>query len=577
MANSGFGFGGDTTGLNGPGSEYTPSWEKKPRPPQASASGSGWGTPSMRGPQVTAQQPATNGFTDPALSGYTPSWQKNANTGSGWEARQSGGQASYAGANANGQGGSPTDPATADRTARQTYTSLKASGHDVKWNTDGTLNVDGRRYTINTDGSYTVPTNSAPANGSAAPSSRPWSPQAFQQVVGRPPNAEETEYYAHQPDWLEQVRRNTPGGGGELTAGAGTRPSGGNIRDANYARQLVDYYAQQPGADPSLKSNPDYWVQKMTSGEFGDDEAYAIHKMETAWHDPSGGSGGATGSVYAPTYEQIRGLGFPQYAAPNIAAPWGADGPAVYNPGEIGFDDIPNFTWESLLQQMRGGRSSASLDTLMSNLLEHPESLDAHTVDSMKANMKDTLAEQGQFEDQNLKGMGATMGIADSPWLASERAASTRGKNQAIASGNQNIDIQAATTNMADKRAAAGLGSQYQSMRDSQVMNTVNAGLQRASITGNRLALRESVAQAAAASRQSAQSIMAGWLMQNANLRLSYDQLNSANSQFLEDLMMRVQAMNLQDQQFGSDLGFRYGQLNSNNRNQPPDPNSQGY
>lgn len=528
---------------DGSGGGFTPSWQtpKTSAAPQASAPGSGWGTPSIKGPAAPSASaaPATNGFTDPAQSMYTPSWQQSANGGgSGYGGFNNQPRMSYAGANANGQGGSPTDPIAADRAARQTYSSLKAAGHDVKWQ-NGQLMVDGRAYTLGTGG------GAGQGQSFSSPQDRSYTGGSAQDAGPQP----------------------------------AMRPSGGSIRDPNYARQLISYYAQQPGADPSLASNPDYWVQKMTSGEFGDDQSYAEHKMQTAFHDAPGGGGGssAMGSVYAPSYAQIQGMGFPQYSAPDNAAPWGADGPAVYTPGEIGFGDIPNFTWESLLQQMRSGRSSGALDDLMTNLLQHPESLDPHTVDSMKAKMKDTLAEQGQFEDQNLKGMGATMGIADSPWLTSERAAATRGKNAAIATGNQNLDITAAQTNMADKRAAAGAGTSYQSMRDSQVMNTVNAGLQRASITGNRLALRESVAQAAAASRQSAQSIMANWIMQNSGLKLSYAQLNSQNSQFLEELMMKVQAMQLQDQQFGADLGFRYGSFNANQQAQPPDMTALGF
>src|ERR1019366_3187428 len=51
-------------------------------------------------------------------------------------------------------------------------------------------------------------------------------------------------------------------------------PSGGNIQDPTYAAQLVSYYANQPGADPSMKTDPGYWIGKLTSGPFGTDQTY---------------------------------------------------------------------------------------------------------------------------------------------------------------------------------------------------------------------------------------------------------------------------------------------------------------
>src|SRR5581483_6197238 len=167
----------------------------------------------------------------------------------------------------------------------------------------------------------------------------------------------------------------------------------------------------------------------------------------------------------------------------------------------------------------------------------------------------------GQMEDENLKGMGASAGIGDSPWLAAQRASNLRSTDQAIASGNQNLSIQAATTNRQAKENAASLGTNYQSMKGSQVMSAVSAGLQRASVTGDRMQLRESVAQAAAASKQSAQQIMANWLVQNAGLKLSYAQLSTQNTQYLEDLMMRTQQLNEQRSEFAANYGLQSDSL----------------
>lgn len=75
------------------------------------------------------------------------------------------------------------------------------------------------------------------------------------------------------------------------TAASGP-PHGGNLKDPAYVSQLIAYYASLPGADPSLKTNPDYWSQKVLSGELGGDEAYIIDKFQNAWKTPASGNTG---------------------------------------------------------------------------------------------------------------------------------------------------------------------------------------------------------------------------------------------------------------------------------------------
>jgi len=404
-----------------------------------------------------------------------------------------------------GSQGSPgaQDPALAqDKHARDVYSSLQSAGHDVKWQ-GNQLMVDGRPYDLGTPATPTSPMPDVP--------------------VGNP----------SMPNGIDP-----------------------------HLSSLYQKYGVTPGDRGSGFTDWQYWQNEALNNAHGDWN-YVTDRLgaDLAGNGPDagaggGGGGGSIGGDWGPSFAAIRTAGgnhqVPSFSAPS--APWGPDGPSVYTPGTIGFDDIPNFTPDSLLAQMRSGGAAQGLDSLVQDIQSHPTSLDDHAVDTMKAQMKDTLAEQQQFQDQNLKGMGASMGIGDSPWLASERAASQRSRDQAIASGAQNVDIQAAQTRAADKRAAAGVGQSYQQLRSQQTMDTVNAGLQRASVTGNRLALRESVAQAAAASRQSAQKVMADWIQQNAGLKLDYAKLSTQNSQYLEELMMRTQQLAEQRQEFGANL-----------------------
>ena len=118
-------------------------------------------------------------------------------------------------------------------------------------------------------------------------------------------------------------------------ASGGGPPTGGSLSDPAYAAQLVAYYANQPGADPSLKNDPNYWIQKMTSGEFGSDQGYAVSKMQTAWQ--GGGSsnpygalagGGNSGNATADALgvnPAVLGIPSAPYASdPNAPTPYAA-------------------------------------------------------------------------------------------------------------------------------------------------------------------------------------------------------------------------------------------------------------
>jgi hypothetical protein len=272
------------------------------------------------------------------------------------------------------------------------------------------------------------------------------------------------------------------------------------------------------------------------------------------WTGSGGGYTGA-GSSFASGLPSSA----PQVQAPTLTAPWGASGPQTYQPGQVGMSDIPDFTPASLQGQM----ANPTLDAYYANLLANPSTLDAHAVDTMKASMKDTLAEQQQTQEQDLQGMGANYGIGDSPWLASERLGSRRSRDQAIAQGAQNIDVEAAKTRQADRLNVGSAASGYQNQKAQQVMQTVSAGLQRAAAIGDRTALQESVKQAAASSGQSSQRIMADWLMQQAGLSLDYTKLNQQSAQFLEDLMMRKASLDQADAQFGASYGLDLNRFNA--------------
>lgn len=108
--------------------------------------------------------------------------------------------------------------------------------------------------------------------------------------------AEYTKYYAPLTDYnpgmvansqeaLAIANKQVPGTpgydprGGQVASGnltgqqdANGKPLGGNLKDPKYAEALVSYFANQPGANPSLKNDPNYWITRM--GQVGGDQGY---------------------------------------------------------------------------------------------------------------------------------------------------------------------------------------------------------------------------------------------------------------------------------------------------------------
>lgn len=207
----------------------------------------------------------------------------------------------------------------------------------------------------------------------------------------------------------------------------------------------------------------------------------------------------------------------------------------------------------------------------MGDLLAHPESIDAHTLDSMKAKSKDELAEMGQLDDQNMTAQGYSLGISDSPWLASEKNAGLRDRQSALVKSNRDLELSAAQTNTADKRAAAELGSSYLTAKSGRktaaTALAADTTLRAAAARGDRMALRESINQKATELGQSADKIQLDYtmgLIDDATRRYGIDvgasidraKLTAAGREFQEDLAFRIMALQQADDQFGAEYGL---------------------
>jgi len=376
----------------------------------------------------------------------------------------------------------PQEAAVAhDQLARQVSTSLSDAGHDVKWQDQNTLMVDGRPYTVAGAPGHTIAGGAATTNAMGA------------------------------------------GGGGGGAATTNTMPLG-----------------QAPA--PQVDAN-DWTSQAMQSAQ--------------------------------------------QSLLPGDLQDWRPTQGNLYTPGEIGFGDIPEFTRESLMNEMEGGQVNQNTNALLNDILKNPTALSDQVVDTLKAQQRNTLSEQQQQEEENMRAFGAASGISDSPWMGSQLLGSQRARDMASAKANQDIDIQAANTRMGDKRAAAQLGMTAGQQHSANVQAAANTSLARAAATGDRLQLRESVKQAAAQMRLSQDQVMSNFVLdKEKNLLQKYGidlgaqidaaKLNQASQQFKEDLMFKMhqldEQLGMQGRQLGSeenrfaqDLQYKYDVFNQGN------------
>ena len=267
----------------------------------------------------------------------------------------------------------------------------------------------------------------------------------------------------------------------------------------------------------------------------------------------------------------------PFSAASPAGAPAQASAPGfqvtapTYTPGAVPMD-VPNFSYDQILGDATvNDPTTAANDKLTQDILANPESMSPQVVAQMEAANKDQIAEQQAQEDQAAKEMGASYGITDSPWLASQRLAGQRSANQAIVAGNRNIETTAAQTNFANKLAAAQTGQaavqQKTAAKQAAVQLASNTALQSAAAQGDRMALREQINQAATQLGLSSDQLMLQYTLgkladatqrngQQLNFEEAEKQLEQGGRQFQEDLAFKLAQLDTQNQQFGAQYGI---------------------
>ena len=113
--------------------------------------------------------------------------------------------------------------------------------------------------------------------------------------------------------------------GGRLNTGiGGGSPPQVNPQDPSSVDAYISYMGQQPGVNPSVRNDPNYWRQKILSGELGTDPGYYQSKMMTPEGPPAGGGGGMGGGM---SLGSLGGAFLQPYTgqAPQFQPPTGLD------------------------------------------------------------------------------------------------------------------------------------------------------------------------------------------------------------------------------------------------------------
>lgn len=474
-----------------------------------------------------------------------------------------------------------------DQLARTVFSTLKTAGHDVKWNGDQ-LMIDGRPYVVGGDsGTSGAYEQGGVTGGAAAETARTASapPPGFTQDKWNDANKHDPKYdvghaiqdhaadlhaipdeagrKAYMENLLHSLVPNLEAQGWKVYAIRGEKiqlGGGPNNEPVGWVDTVVDIEgAAIPAWQPENAGGP----QPVQGPGLLDTGA-------------QGAAGVDIGTSYMP----------PGYAPPAAPASFEASAPG-YQPGDIGTGDIPTFSFDDMVAQLgNAGPTDKATEDLVSSILTHPESVDEHTLETLKARSKDELAQMSAGELEALQARGHQLGIEDSHWLESEMNSSRRSRDQSLVKSNRDLEVSAATTNMADKRAAAELGSSYTNAKASRNLAATQLAadttLRAAALRGDRMALRESINQKATELGQSADRIQLDYTMGLiddatrrgiAELGASIDRakLAQAGREFQEDLAFKIMALQQADAQFGASYGLDRSRLEFDANNEAYD------
>lgn len=406
-----------------------------------------------------------------------------------------------------------------DTLARQVQSDLEADGHAVSWKGDQ-LVVDGRTYELGA--SSTAPTSgpvdTRPLAGAGAPLQATAPPADY----NSPPLAADvqktiTDYIASQG----------------LQANQG---------DPSALLNLVGYLRTQ-----GINAQVDYAdANGHTGGILVDGHPYQLIDGSNRWTTPQPwqDSSGAPGASAIGVSPFANGTGeIPDW----LKNPASDPDLMALSQSIPGFEDIYNRLMATDPQEQQTA-------DLVSQLLQHPESLDDRTVEELKAKNAEEIAAAARAQDEDLQHFGFSNGLDMSPWLAGQRADTAWSARNAIVGNNRSVDISSADTNLKDRQAAASIGQGWAEYKKGKSTAAINSAVEGAAAKGN-------LEQAAKTLGMTKAQLTISYIGQNLNYSISLEALKQKGEEFTQDLAQRIAAMKQQSDEFTAQFGLNLNQF----------------
>lgn len=363
-----------------------------------------------------------------------------------------------------------------DRLARRVSSDLTAAGHAVEWGDTGVLMVDGRPYELGTGAGLQTANLPDVQNPDPGANTDPNNPDAGTPGGTPPPPA-------------PPAPPANPG------------PQNGDVQGWFMSLVQGKPVTQETllSLEPTLKQAGWIITPPNAAGE----------RTKVGIPDGRGGF-----DWYRVGFGEGRWMWIHQGNSANGAPPPPAAAPAAPAAGASWWDNLPPWMLPYVNPSRpppasTGGMpNGANYDALIGNLLQNPDVVSPHLLDSWKASDAEEEIEAAGSADEALKRFGYEAGYADSPWLASERASTARSADQGIIRGRRQLEGEAAKMNADSRVRVAQIGAQY------------------------------------------------------FGLQLNLAQFNQSGEQFQRDFVMKLLQLAQQDDQFAANLGLAYDQMN---------------
>ena len=411
----------------------------------------------------------------------------------------------------------------------------------------------------------------------------------------------------------EMINRDSASWEQALREGAAARGVTYDPSDLEGVKRQVSY-AENAGRDPQDFLNS-FYEQYDVRGASGGDREHGGYN--TAWDDadpnrfgkvpPSQGASqnyaglmrqltSATDPAQqAITYDKLARTVFADLQAAGHDVNWekdelvidgrrytvgGTAAATAYTPGEIGTGDIPDRSvddWFSMANTPSEVERMA--DQVVMDILSDPAAGFGDEFSSaLKSRAKDQQTDTFLQEQEGLSDAAHLLGQdpLTSPWAQSEKLASRRARDLGLAGINTGIDIDVQNLRSTKEREAAGIGTAYAGQKAQQRQNALALAsdnvFRQAALTGDRLALRESVAQRAAELGIQTDALMSDYIVSKQRelttrigMRLGYDidvqKLEQSDSQFKEEMMLKLTQLEEASRQFEAQYGLDLADL----------------